>query len=451
MFRYIFFFCIVLTSCNNGAEQVAATYRPLFNGQDLTGWKVLNGKADFKVVDGEITGTTVSGEPNSFLVTEEEFEDFVLELEFLADSTNSGIQFRSNSRADFKNGKVHGYQMEIDPSGRKWSGGIYDEGGRGWLYPLTFNAPAQNAYKPGEWNSYKISCIGTKIQTWVNGVPAAQLDDAASSKGFIALQVHSIPATEIQGKKIRWRNIRIQTENIEYKPFTEVFTVNTLPNHLSESEKAQGFELLFNGNTTEKFRGAYKKEFPEKGWVVENGALIVQASGGSESEYGGDIVSRETYNAFELKFDFQLTPGANSGIKYFVTESEHNQGSAIGLEYQLLDDDVHPDAKAGKNGNRTLASLYDLIPKENIPAALKPVGEWNSGLIRVYPDNKVEHWLNGYCLVSYTRGSDDYWQLVKDSKYKGYENFGMAEQGSILLQDHGNEVKFRSLKIRKLH
>ena len=112
----------------------------LFNGKDLTGWKILNGKAKYEVKNGEIIGTTVQGEPNSFLATEEEYGDFILSLEFKIDAgTNSGVQFRSESKADYQKGRVHGYQLEIDPSARAWTGGIYDEARRLWLYPLEYN------------------------------------------------------------------------------------------------------------------------------------------------------------------------------------------------------------------------------------------------------------------------------------------------------------------------
>jgi hypothetical protein len=422
----------------------------LFNGKDLSGWKQLNGKAKYEVQNGEIIGTTVPGEPNSFLVTEEIFGDFILELEFKVDPTmNSGIQFRSESKPDYQNGRVFGYQFEIDPSSRAWTGGIYDEARRDWLYPLEYNPSAKNAFKQNEWNSIRLECIGDVMRTFVNGVSAANVVDDLTPKGFIALQVHAIEKKEDAGKQIRWRDIRIQTRNLKATPYDNIFVFNTQSNQLSEQERKNGFNLLWDGKTTNGWRGAYKEQFPERGWEIKNGALSVLKSTGKESENGGDIVTIKEYSAFDLQFEFKLTEGANSGVKYFVTEKEGNKGSAIGLEYQILDDERHPDAKLGVVGNRTLGSLYDLIPSIKIKRGLHKIGEWNSGRIVAYPDNRVEHWLNGYKVVEYQRGSPIYQVLVARSKYAQWPDFGMAEKGHILLQDHGDNVSFRSIKIQE--
>ena len=444
----LLFLCVVSLAA---MAQADGSWTELFNGRDLAGWKQLNGKAKYTVENGEIVGTTVFGEPNSFMATEKEYGDFVLEFEFLVDSTmNSGVQFRSLSTPDYQKGRVHGYQYEIDPSSRAWSGGVYDEARRDWLYQGYLNPSAQKAYQKAGWNKARIECIGNNIRTWLNEVPVSWVVDDVTPKGFIALQVHSIGRKEDEGRQIRWRKIRIKTGGLKPSPHVNMFVVNLLPNNLSTAEKMNGVSLLFDGISTNGWRGAYKNSFPTKGWEIKDGILSVQPSGGAESTNGGDIVTEKEYGAFILQFEFRLTKGANSGVKYFVTEKENNTGSAIGLEYQVLDDETHPDAKLGSVGNRTLAALYDLIPAVNERRARKPIGAWNRGMIIVYPDNRVEHWLNGWKVLEYQRGTQYFYALVARSKYEKWPGFGMAPKGRILLQDHGDQVSYRSIRIQEL-
>jgi Domain of Unknown Function (DUF1080) len=430
--------------------------KPLFDGKTLNGWKIVAGAAPYAVENNMIVGTMKAGSPNSFLITEKEYGDFVLELDVKLEGTetNSGVQTRSHYDAAGNNGKgkVFGRQMEIDPTPRAWTGGIYDEARRLWLYPLETNPAAKLAYKTEEFNHYKIECIGNEMKTWVNGVPASYLIDTLDQAGFIGLQVHGLGNKNyLEGKKVYFKNINIQTENLKPSAFPKsVYVVNLTPNSLSSQEKSNGYKLLFDGKTTNGWLGAYKNTFPEKGWVIANGQLNVMPSDGGESTNGGDIVTKDEFAAFDLSFEFKLTEGANSGVKYFVTLSEKNTGSAIGLEYQVLDDEKHPDAKMGRDGNRTLASLYDLMTAKKVLGSPRPIGTWNRGRVVVYPDNRVEHYLNGVKVLDYTRGSEDFKKLVAISKYKDWKNFGEAPKGRILLQDHGNKVSFRSIKIKNL-
>jgi len=430
----------------------------LFDGKTLNGWTKITGTADYKIEDGAIVGITVPNSPNTFLVTEQEYGDFVLELEVKIEDTtsNSGIQFRSHYNPDKDNGRggkgrVYGYQYELDPSVRRWTGGVYDEARREWLYPLSLNPGAQDAFKTGQYNKVRIECVGNNIKTWVNDKAAAYVIDTVDKKGFIALQVHAINKPELAGEKIYWRNIRIKTSGIKPAPFAKgIYVSNFIPNNLSDYEKKDGWKLLFDGNTTNGWVGAYKATFPEKGWEIKDGMLRVLQSTGAESTNGGDIVSKGQYSAFDLSFDFKFTPGANSGVKYFVTLSEKNAGSAIGLEYQVLDDTLHPDAKLGRDGNRTLASLYDLIKAEKQKRFIHQPGQWNTGRVVVYPNNHVVHYLNGVKVLEYDRGSAAFRELVALSKYKVWKDFGEAPKGHLLIQDHGNEVSYRSIKIKVL-
>ena len=208
-------------------------YESLFNGKDLEGWVQIQGEAEYEAKDGMIVGTTVPGSPNSFLVTKKPYGDFVLQLDFKVDEAlNSGIQIRSHSDPEYRNGIVHGYQVEIDPSvnemytetpsnytsegkiipkgaqPRNWTGGIYEEKDRGWLFDLTHNEEARLAFKPGEWNHLRIEATGYRIYTWLNGVLAASLFDDKASSGFIGLQVH---ATDSQKPlHVYWKNLKIQ-------------------------------------------------------------------------------------------------------------------------------------------------------------------------------------------------------------------------------------------------
>lgn len=194
----------------------------LFNGKNFDDWEQHGGKAEYRVENGAVVGKTVPNTPNSFMCTKRQYGDFILELEFkVAPTMNSGIQFRSEvfdketevaidgKKRKIPADRVHGYQYEIDPSPRAYSAGVYDEGRRGWLFDLKNNPEAQKAFKQGEWNKTRIECRGDHIQTWINGVKAADFKDSMTLKGLIALQVHGV-GKKPPGDEVSWRNIRLK-------------------------------------------------------------------------------------------------------------------------------------------------------------------------------------------------------------------------------------------------
>ncbi len=196
--------------------------KQLFNGKDLAGWTQRGGKAIYAVEGGVIVGRSVPNTPNSFLCTARPYTNFVLELEFkVATNLNSGVQIRSECFDEAREvdvagkkfkipaGRVHGYQVEIDPSDRAWTGGIYDEGRRGWLNDLKSNEAARKAFRQGGWNQFRVEANGDSLKTWLNGVPAADLKDSVTPAGFIALQVHGVGA-KTEPMEMRWREVRIR-------------------------------------------------------------------------------------------------------------------------------------------------------------------------------------------------------------------------------------------------
>jgi len=223
---------------------------------------------------------------------------------------------------------------------------------------------------------------------------------------------------------------------------------SAIANTLTKYEKQHGWKLLFDGKTSKGWRSPKQAGFPEKGWIIANGTMTVDPQK-KDQPSGGDVITVDKYSAFDLKFEFKTTPVANSGVKYFVYIDSLN--SPLGLEYQVLDDKLNPDAKLGRNDDRTEASLYDLIPAKKDSTLDKPISQWNTGEIIVYPNNHVIHYLNGVKVLEYDRLSPEFKQLIAISKYSHYKNFGILPAGYILLQDHGCVVSFRSIRIKELH
>ena len=433
----------------------ADDWKPLFNGKSFDGWKQIGGVAKYTIKNGEIIGASVANTPNSFMTTEKTYTDFVLEFEvWVQDGLNSGVQFRSNTKPnpDLPDGRVYGYQFELDTAERAWTAGIYDEANRGWLYPVDYNEPARSLFKHEQWNQARIECVGNEVQTFLNGHQVSHLVDEKAITGFIGLQVHSIgDKLDHADYQVRWRNLRINTKSPKLSPSEGAYIRNVAPNTLSATEKKQGWSFLFDGRNTNAWKSTKGiNPFSSKDWEVEDGMLTINA--GSDA---GDIITKKTYGAFELDFEFNLTDGANSGVKYFV--KDHSEaGKApkyLGLEYQVLDDNLHPDAKMGVLGNRTSASAYDLIPsyrKVHTREVPLYIGKWNHARLIVQPNGIVQHWLNGFNVIEYERGSNIFNVLVAHSKYKDIEGFGLGETGHILIQNHHDQVSYRSIKIREL-
>ncbi len=446
---------LVLALMLAGTAQ-AAEWKDLFNGKDLSGWEQVNGKARYEVEDGSIVGYTVLESPNSFLATKKNYSDFILEYDMYVDpAMNSGVQIRSEQKDG--DGIVWGPQIEVDPTHRRFTGGYYDEKRRRWLYPLSLNEKGRDAFENGKWNHFRIEAIGNSYQVWVNGIQTVAVVDEMDDEGFIALQVHSIRDPSQEGRTVRWRNMRILTDDLEANRTPrdpEVRELSFLNNELTDYEVRQGWRLLWDGESSEGWRGAKLDHFPKSGWTMEDGVLTVEATDGGESTGPGDIVTLDSFSNFEFTFDFKITEGANSGVKYFVDpELNKGAGSAIGCEFQILDDKVHPDAKKGVNGNRTMGSLYDLITAENLSTEgrakqFKGIGQWNQGRI-VSHNGKVQHWLNGEKVIEFDRHSQMFRALVAYSKYKVWPGFCQWPEGQLLLQDHGNEVSYRNLKVRE--
>lgn len=445
------FLAFMLTQAN------AQEWESLFNGKNLEGWVKKGGKATYEVVDGVIVSTATKDTINTFLCTEKEYEDFILELEVYANSIlNSGVMFRALSTPEYKNGRVHGYQMEIDPLPRAWSGGIYDEARRGWLYPLSRNKQAQSKLHLGQWNKIRIEAIGNTLNTWVNGVHCARLVDAFTAKGFFGLQVHgTFPGFGNEGDEVKWKNIKILTKDLEkYQMMKDpsVVEISFLKNELTQWEKEHGFHLLWDGKTPTGWKGAKLDEFPTSGWEIKDGELTALGTAEGEDRY---IVTTKLYSDFELELEFKITEGANSGIKYFVDPTLNQaEESAIGCEFQVLDDKKHPDAKRGTMGNRTIGSLYDLITAKNLSVEgrkkqFRGIDEWNKARI-VSKNGKVEHWLNNEKVVEYDRFSQMFEALVSYSIYQKWKSFGRLPEGTILLQGQEGRVSYRSIKIRVL-
>jgi len=379
---------IVSTGCVSSPEK--AKSQKIFDGKSLNAFKKLGGDADYRIENGAIVGTSRPGTPNTFLCTKKYYGDFVLELETKVDpSLNSGIQIRSNSLPEYKNGRVHGYQVEIDPSDRAYSGGIYDEARRGWLNDLKDNEPARKAFKKEQWNDYKIICIGDSLKTWINGVPAADLVDSMDMMGFIGLQVHS--TRDKEPKHVQWRNIRIKDLGRHiWKP-------------LFDGKSLKGWHKWGGGN-----------------WKVENG--IIQGSCDTNETKYGLLVSDKIYDDFTVRLKFKSIEG-NSGFYFRMEMIDHSVGFA-GLQAEI--DPIN-----------NIGGLYDTVGRgwvvkpdpEDLKKYFKPQ-EWNQMTVSAHGRRIVVH--------------------INDRKFVELKNDPSRLKGYLALQLHAKQnvkVLFKDIEL----
>ena len=360
-------------------------FKPLWNGRDFTGWTQVGGQATYTIEGDQIVGKVGPG-PNTFLRTARTYGDFVLKLEVKLDVPgNSGIQFRSHQR-EGQNGRVFGYQCEIDPSPRAWSAGIYDEARRGWLFPLTGMPEAQKAFKLTDWNELTIQAVGPNIKTWLNGVPCADLVDTMDLEGFIALQVHS-------GKEgqIRWRNIRLkELGQSAWKP-------------LWDGTSLAGWKRLGGGD-----------------WKVADGAI--QGTAPQSEARPGYLMTEKEYGDFAARVKYLAVKG-DSGL-YFRSAPAQDANGIKGLQAQ-----VHPESDAG--------AIYDISgrgwlvrPKpEDVKKWFKP-NAWNEMTV-VAQGGRITVHVNG----------------IQTAELK---NDASARRGRLALQLHGGQdmdVRCKDLEI----
>jgi hypothetical protein len=385
-----------------------AGWQPLFDGQSVDGWVQRGGKAHYRVEDGCIVGTTEPNTPNTFLCTPREYADFVLEYEFKVDpQLNSGVQIRSASAPGYRDGVVHGYQIEIDPSARAWTAGIYDESRRGWLCDLKDNAAARAAFKQGEWNRVRVEARGDVIKTWLNEVPAAELRDSLTHTGFIALQVHQTDSA--QPREVRWRKLRIKDLGDPWvAPPKDALVL------LGKDEDLAAWT-------------AVKRPDEPIAWKWADGALQAEVD-------AGDIMTKRTFGDMRLHVEFNVADNGKEG--------QYNGNSGVYLqrryEIQILN-------SAGQKPEKNVCgAIYQTrAPDYNLA---RPAGEWQTYDIwfhapRWDADGKKTAEAR---ITLYHNGTRVHDNVSVPNKTGAGQPEGPAE-GPLLLQEHGSKVRFRNV------
>jgi hypothetical protein len=388
-------------------------WQPLFDGRTLDGWTQRGGEAKYRVEDGQIVGTSVPNTPNSFLCTDREFTDFILEWEFRVDPRlNSGVQIRSNSVPGYQDGRVHGYQVEIDPSERAWTAGIYDEARRGWLCDLKDNEKARQAFRQNEWNHVRVEARGDLIKTWLNGVPAAALEDGLTRTGFVALQVHG--TQEKKPLEVRWRKLRIED----------------LGNPWSKPPKG-GQVLLGTSGDLSQWEHAGKPGSQVQ-WTFRDGVLEVKPGSGS-------IVTKDAFGDCRLHVEFSVDDNGKQG------QANGNSGVYIQNRYevQIL------NSCGQEPADNICGGIYKVKAADYNMA--RPAGQWQTYDITFH----TPRWdaggkkLRNARITVYHNGTCIHKKVEIPNKTGGGQPEGPAD-GPLLLQDHGNRIRFRNIWIMPL-
>lgn len=347
---------LCLTGTALGQSPSTPPWVPLFDGASMAGWEAHGGAAEYRIQDGVLIGASIPGQPNGFLVSTREVADFELELDLKIDPRlNSGVQIRSALR-ERKDGSdfVLGYQVEVDPSERSWSGGIYDESRRGWIHDLAANDAARAAFRRDDWNHYRILCEGPRIRTWVNGVAAADLIDAETIRGILALQVHGVGSDpDAAGREVHWRNIRMRDLG------------------------AHAWTPMFDGKTLE----GWTARGPGR-WTVEDGVLLGESD--AEEAGHGILLSQTGADDFTLRIEYRAVRG-NSGL-YFRCDPVDRRVGVHGFQAEIDPDPSAPNGGLYETGGRGWVS-------RPVKSKFRP-GKWNTMTVHA-EGPRILVWING--------------------------------------------------------
>lgn len=398
------------SATNNAPWRSLLPPRPAADGS-IPGWRVLGGRAGFRLENGEIIGRSIEKSPNSFLCSEALFGDFILEFEVKTDpKLNTGMMIRALSRPDYRDGVVHGYQVEVDPSARRWTGGLYDEQRRLWLASPAHRPETMESFRARDWNRLRVEAIGPRIRTWLNGLPAANLVDDLTPRGFFGLQVHDVgPDPANAGLEVRFRDMRILTDDLarHVAPIDASDEQDYIANHLTAERRALGWRLLWEPNR----QGWLALNMP--GWSVEEGCIVARNATATP-------MTTESFSEFDLELDVQMEEGAEGHIGYLDN-----------ARYRL----AQGPAGQGREATGTLVSRVvasNLTDPNPDKPSVKPAGLWNRVQIMVRKD-RIQHWLNGSKLVDYRRDDPN-----------------IPAKGRISLGNRTGTIRFRSLRIRPL-